>query len=316
MKNSKLNRNKALSYLVTLRDETPVSVTMTVENKPYTVPASHDNFKAVLAELTKPAPDTKKLRRLMDLHEAVLEYLDRDFSIRNGKLFYKGAQLGGVVVTRVVDFIKRKIPFQTTLAFIKRLPDDQLRRDAVFKFLETEGLTLTPDGCIMAYKGVKANFCSTMYQNNFRDLQNAVLIDNYIRFKPGDKPRAPLSECDRDPNVHCGRGIHVGSHSYAKSYADGAGGHMILCKIQPEDVASVPYDSREKMRVCSLEVISDLSSQGQGKYGQQLTGTYTNLKKLKRKVAVMQKRAGKKKRAEKRRNKLARRGKTKFIGKK
>jgi hypothetical protein len=68
----------------------------------------------------------------------------------------------------------------------------------------------------------------------------------------GDVVRMPRGEVVDNPNAHCSHGLHVGTFNFAKGY----GGTMLLCKIDPENVVSVPNDSSgRKIRVCVLEVL-------------------------------------------------------------
>lgn len=300
---TKQTKNSGISYVIPTRDGQPTSISLVVNNRAFTLGASQSNFHSVLGELKKPKQDAKRILSLLSSAEALSDFASKGVSIHNGKVYFKGSQMNGAVVNRILDFHRQNLPCEPTIAFLGNLPDNQAQRDAAYKFLENEGLTLTPDGCILAYKGVRGNWTSA-HQNNLPSLK-AVLIDNYIRFKPGDKPRCNPQDCDSDPHVHCSKGLHVGSHAFAKAYVadyDRNHGHMVLVKINPKDIVSVPTDTREKMRVCAMEVVCDLADPDAGKVGKALAGGYTNVKKLKRKLAIAQKRAGKKRRAVARKN--------------
>lgn len=67
-------------------------------------------------------------------------------------------------------------------------------------------------------------------------------------------------------SVGCGHGLHVGAFDYAKSYGGidldddegGNGNKLMICKVNPRDVVSVPTDSRfQKLRCCRYEVVSE-----------------------------------------------------------
>jgi hypothetical protein len=63
------------------------------------------------------------------------------------------------------------------------------------------------------------------------------------------------SRADTNPNNHCASGYHVG----ARGYTAGFGGNSahVICKVAPEDVASVPNDhSAMKLRCVWYEVVS------------------------------------------------------------
>lgn len=310
MKDIKANLKKVggIPHLITTKDGSPVSLSMMLRGKPFSLSAGHCSFPAVVAELKKANPDEKKLVGLVNAQEALIEYSNSAVTISNGRVFYKGKALGGTVVTRVLEFLRSGLPYEPILNFIQNLPDNESYRDALYKFLENKSLTITPDGCFLAYKGVYENYCSG-HDNNLPSIGGTVLIENKLRFKIGDAPRCNREDCDLNPHQECGRGIHIGSYGFAQSYG-GSTGHMMLVKVNPKHIVSVPDGSNiDKLRVHNLEVVAEISETG-NRFGDELTGTYTNVKKLRGKASVKAKRAAKKRRAEGRRNKLAKRKKS------
>jgi hypothetical protein len=306
----KSKAKSGISHLVTTRDGKPQSVSLVIRGKPYNLSATHQNFQGVLNELKKAAPDEKKIVALIDAQEALLEFSNKTVTVSGGGVYYKGNKIGGTVVTRLLEFMRTGLPYEPLLRFLQNLPDNERARDALYSFLENKGLTLTPDGCFLAYKGVRADYTSG-YPNNLPSLKGPMVTresGKYLRFKAGDKLRCDREDCDLNTSVECSKGIHVGSHDFAKGYT--SNGHMMLVKVNPKDTVSIPHSHGEKVRVCAVEVLADLASPEAGVNGSELRGPYTNPKKLKRKLVVLQKRGGKKKRAQARKSKLARRNKS------
>lgn len=61
-------------------------------------------------------------------------------------------------------------------------------------------------------------------------------------------------DVDDDRRNHCSHGLHVGSLDYARNFARGA---VVVVKVNPKDVVSVPEDySCQKCRVSSYTVVS------------------------------------------------------------
>jgi len=57
--------------------------------------------------------------------------------------------------------------------------------------------------------------------------------------------------------VGCSHGLHVGAIDYVKSYGC-HGDKVIICKVHPADVVSVPLDSaHQKVRCCGYEVVGE-----------------------------------------------------------
>ena len=110
----------------------------------------------------------------------------------------------------------------------------------LWSFLRHQGIPMVPDGCFLAYKGVRSDF---------KDAHSGK-FDN----KPGAIHSMPRNKISDDPKEACHEGFHVGALQYAKDFSD----RVVVCKVSPEDVVCVPYDhSAQKMRVCKYEVVGN-----------------------------------------------------------
>jgi hypothetical protein len=67
----------------------------------------------------------------------------------------------------------------------------------------------------------------------------------------------PRFGVDDNCSVGCSNGLHVGAIDYVKSYG-GPGDKVVVCKVNPADVVSVPLDSEhQKVRCCRYEVVAE-----------------------------------------------------------
>lgn len=115
----------------------------------------------------------------------------------------------------------------------------------LFKFLDHGNIPFTKDGCFLAYKSVRSDY---------KDVHSGTW-DN----KPGAVNEMPRNQISDDPNHACHEGFHVGALKYARGFS---GSKMVVCKVDPEHVVCVPYDSsQEKMRVCKYKVLGEWSGQ-------------------------------------------------------
>lgn len=133
------------------------------------------------------------------------------------------------------------------LRFYERLQRNPSKRsvDQLFPFLNKMGIPITADGCFLAYKGVRPNYMD----------KHSGTISN----RPGTIVKLPRNLVSDDPREECHFGLHVGAIGYARNFAE----TLVVCKVDPEHVVCVPYDSyQEKMRVCEYKVI--------GNYGEDL----------------------------------------------
>lgn len=128
------------------------------------------------------------------------------------------------------------------LRFYERLQKNPSKRsvDQLFPFLDKLNIPITKDGCFLAYKSVR---------DDYRDKHSGT-IDN----RPGTTVKLARNLVSDDPREACHFGLHVGAVGYARTFSD----KMVICKVDPEHVVCVPYDSsQEKMRVCEYKVIGN-----------------------------------------------------------
>lgn len=242
-----------------MRGGQPVNLTVVIKSRPYNLAAGHMNFGMVVKELNKENPDVNRIIRLMSQVEAIKEYSDNKVVHKDGKFFYKGEEIKGVLVTRIKEFMTQNLPYKPLMRFLENLMKNPSARsrELVYTFLENESLPLTPDGCFLGYKGAQANFWSihTGHHTMISGKQNE---RGEIFYGKGEKVRVPWNEVVDDPNVSCARGLHVGSFNYANGWG-GTGGSLVLVKVNPADVVSVTHNCKEVMRVCAYDVVDILS---------------------------------------------------------
>lgn len=56
-------------------------------------------------------------------------------------------------------------------------------------------------------------------------------------------------EADPDPDRECSKGLHLGSWSYVKNFAN-SNSHILVCVASPTDVVAIPRFDRSKIRFC------------------------------------------------------------------
>lgn len=172
------------------------------------------------------------------------EKIDGHFKIIEGEAFVDGELLPEALSKRLVQFYDAGLDFQPLLALWNRLrrnPSTQSRL-ALYGFLEENHSPITEDGCFIGYKYVDSNF-----------------KDSYTHFfdnRPGKVVSVPRNSVDPNPEHTCSTGLHVAAFDYANNNI--SNGHLILVKVDPENVVTVPPDyNMQKIRVCSYTVLEE-----------------------------------------------------------
>jgi len=232
--------------------------TVIVNNKAYQFDPSSE-FYDKLVECVK-TDDAETLVNLIDKERIITEWSFENFKVEDGVLRYNGETIADTLAERILEMIEQGFDYMPMLAFVKNLYANVSMRsvDELYKFLEHKHLPITPDGCFIAYKGVIAHAGSTIKDKMGRDVASGDLVDKYTgksyRNNVGDVNSTPRRCVNDDANVGCAEGLHVGSLKYATDYA--AGSTVVLCKVNPSHVVSVPHDCEcQKVRVSEYEVI-------------------------------------------------------------
>lgn len=134
-------------------------------------------------------------------------------------------------------------------AFMKRLADMERTHSVedLLKFMERGDLPIADDGSIIIYKilKTKGDDSSTFYDCHSGNVPQKV--GSYVC----------MDESLVDPvrNNECSNGLHVARRGYLRSFS---GNIMVLAKVAPEDVITVPSYDANKMRVCGYHIIMQL----------------------------------------------------------
>lgn len=126
---------------------------------------------------------------------------------------------------------------------------------AIVDFVSKTDMPVTVDGNILGYRRVVTT--------------PSGIRDGHSRKVP-NMPHTSVSMCremvDSNGAVSCSRGLHVGTAQYVSSYT---GDVLHLVMVHPEDVVSVPYSDRTKLRTSKYTILHQYTSA-------QLTGFIEN----------------------------------------
>tara|TARA_R110002167_G_scaffold98020_3_gene258263 strand:- start:4933 stop:5940 length:1008 start_codon:yes stop_codon:yes gene_type:complete len=178
------------------------------------------------------------------------------FEIVEDDIFYHGEALPKSLATKVKSIIEDGLPIGHFEKFWENLKENPSSSsvDELVDFLSYKELPITEDGFLVAYKGVKNDYYSSTGNTKTKVLQGKVDGMGRIFNGIGEVIEVLRRDVDDDRSNECSHGLHVGSLDYASGFAT----KMVLVKVNPADVVSVPKDySFQKCRVSKYEVLSD-----------------------------------------------------------
>lgn len=156
--------------------------------------------------------------------------------------------------------------------------------DKLYNWIFSEKLTLTPDGHFLGYKSVDPNDLSRglevklpngdlttdkcaaslagdqdVYWSHFSGggITNGVEFPANVPQWVGSVVEMPRDKVDSDGRVECSVGLHVGTYGYASTFHYGIS-QLLLVKVDPRDVVSVPEYDFTKLRTCRYTVVGEV----------------------------------------------------------
>jgi hypothetical protein len=223
------------------------------------VPGSHTRFGELAGYLRNHAEhDPRHVRALLDAGGALAAEL-RQLSER---ITYDGTSLrfdGDVIDTSLSRHIIRMIRegdhgYRRWVKFMENLAGNPSKRSRrhLYAWLDRRDFAITPDGCLLGYKGVLADQRNSSVHTGAA-VVNGVTCHGHIPNPVGGTVEMARSQVNADREAGCSTGLHVGTHHYASSF----GHRLLLVSVNPRDVVAVPRDGGfHKLRCCRYTVLA------------------------------------------------------------
>jgi hypothetical protein len=233
-------------------------LTVVFDDKPMTIHASAKGaFNQAVEAFNK--QDWKALKIIMnpETHIAKATEQFEDVEVRNGKVYYQGQQVNGVIAERIIQFRNDGADMMPLMKFLAKLMLNPSKRavDELYTFLEHKNLPVTTTGNFLAYKGVTRDYWS-ISSGSARLLQGRSNDRGNIYNGVGEVIQIPRNQVDDNKSVGCSYGLHAGSLKYADDFK--GDGRLLIVEIDPSDVVSIPTDcSCQKLRTARYKVVGE-----------------------------------------------------------
>lgn len=228
-----------MNYIIT--DET---ITAVINGKSYTLRRDHANAKMVINAIAEGRAEGD-IEQLMDISKALNAYLGNSVEVKDGSVYHRGEIVDERIARRILAFMEESLPVEPMTRFLENLYNNPSHnsRAQLYQFLEHKNMPLTEDGCFLAYKSVDQNYMDH-HTGKFSNRVGQVLS-------------IARRNVDDNPENGCSYGFHAGSLEYASTFG-GGDRRVVIVKINPEDVVSVPNDCEfQKLRTSKYEVVAD-----------------------------------------------------------
>ena len=247
------------------------NITIVIGSTPHTISKSHITYQKVLAAIK--AQEWDKIADLIEPKKVVINYGKGNVSIQGDKIFWKNQEMHNALSNRMVQMINDDFPVEPLVAFMENLMDNPSKRAVteLYGFLEKNTLPITPDGHFLAYKKVKIDY---------KDLHSETVLNKPAVYLTQEETAAmPMTSgkenevtidvvdgmtvvtmernlVDDDQNRTCSSGLHFCSRSYLSEFG---GDRIVILKINPRDVVSIPNDYNDsKGRTCRYVIVDEI----------------------------------------------------------
>lgn len=229
-------------------------VTLYMNGRVHSVDNTHVNYQAIVDCLKGTGP-YDNLVNLVDVASAIKQKIaagsgTQQVEVKDGQVWYNNEVVHGTIVDRILQFVREGFDFAPLAKFLTNLMENPSKKslDNLYRFLDVNQHPITEDGCFLAYKRVR---------DDYMDM-HAGKYNNSV----GNVVKMPRNQVEDDPEVTCAPGLHVASLKYARDEYNSGQGRLVVVKVNPKDVVSVPTDyNSAKMRVCEYTVVQDYTNE-------------------------------------------------------
>ena len=192
----------------------------------------HINYRSIKDALNAQTFDIiESLIDVSNLGANALKNTSIDVKIENGVVYYKNNPVDQRLTDRVISLQREGFKVDYFLKFIDNLYQNPSYNSIkqLYDFMENKCIPITEDGYLLAYKTILSNY--------YDKYTGRTHINT-----PGALIKEPRNQIDDNPKSHCSKGLHAGAIEYARDYYYSVGDKVVIVKINPMNVVSVPDD--------------------------------------------------------------------------
>jgi hypothetical protein len=166
-----------------------------------------------------------------------------DFVIDRGIVKLDGKAFNEAVSKKVITMMGAGHDADPLIKFLRKTRENPsyVAQEELLLFCQANDFLIHEDGDIIAFKGIRKNWFD-MHSGKF---------DNHV----GNTVEMKRTDVDARRNVTCSHGLHFGALEYATNFGE----KVVVVKVNPKDVVSIPEDyANQKGRCCRYVVLSEL----------------------------------------------------------
>lgn len=236
------------------------------------IPSDHPNFKRIVHALAEGNDPVE----FLDVLKAAEQISDR-VTVSEDTVYFDGEPLNNGITRTILRYRADGRDADNIVRFLERVQTNPSRhsREQLWGWVENADLHIDADGRIVAWKSVEVvkdwddtssewadgadrpgEFETYRSHSSGTAWVNGEEHEGKIPYAVGDVVTIPRELVEDNPAVACSHGLHIGSYEYASTFSS-YNSKLLEVAVAPEDVVSVPHDSRQqKIRCAQFEVLA------------------------------------------------------------
>lgn len=240
------------------------NIILVIDNKSHTISKdTHLSYPKIVEAIKN--QDWDAVKDLVEPKKAIIDFGKGYVSIKGNTVYWKGIEFHNSLASKMIEMYQDGFPIDPLIRFMENLMDNPSSRaiKELYGFLEKGKLPITPDGHFLAYKKVGADFMDVhsrtvlnkpAYMLSPLELEEMPMTGGKLKEVTVDvedgvtvvsMPRNMVND-DRDQT--CSEGLHFCSQEYLGHFG---GSEVVILKINPKDVVSIPSDYNDTKGRCS-----------------------------------------------------------------
>lgn len=228
------------------------TITIVVNRQVHTVQRSAPNANQLIEELAKGEDaDLDLIIALSSVKNYMVLMSQGRVSITDDGVRFMDNLISSYMTERIMRHYQEGVDVSPMLAFMDSVMEHPIPgiQNDIFKWCEKGDMPFTAEGHIIAYKKVRADYCSYHASQDGTHLLHT--IGCYVEME--------RSAVDPRRDNTCSTGLHFCSYDYLNQYQGANTGRILILAIDPQDVIAIPTDyNQTKGRACRYKIIGEL----------------------------------------------------------
>lgn len=245
------------------------AITVMVNGESTTVREGQINYTALRDAIRN--RDWDAVPQLLNPVQAVEAFGNGRVTVVGGEVMLDDVAVHNAVSERILHMVEEGFDAQPLMRFLENLMRNPSKTaiDELYLWLEGTRLPITEDGCFMAYKKVRDDYLD-FYTRTVLNKPALLLTEEDLEYIKTPRSNVvvtvqngvttlsmPRGAVDDRRDTLCSTGLHFCSLSYLPCYHGGQG-RVLLVKINPADVVSIPSDyNNAKGRTMSYQILGE-----------------------------------------------------------